>query len=333
MNIEQGLAEVIKNNGIIKFVDIGGTSLNGAVLQTEKLAAFIQEMKESTVLMDAARIIPMNSFSKDIDRISMDIDLESPVRDPTTGNITLTDQNPAFGVNTLNAKKLRARTRLTREGLEDNIEGNNLQTTVQSLFAGAGGRSQERIFIYGDTEETGASVPTGYKAIDGWIKKCGTKLYGTGTNKDYDPSIVDSSKDTYQFAVMLDALDPNYLEGACFFVPTTVAKSYQRGLKSRDTNLGDQANLQNGELTFEGHRVIAVPALNKPYDDPTFFGKKAMFFGKPENFVYGMWKEIEIDSQEDKDNEMYKFWIRMRSDCHFEDETKTVCALPAETKP
>lgn len=329
MNIEQGLAEVIRNNGIIKYVDIGGTSLNGAVLQTEKLAAFIQEMKGATVLMDAARLIPMNSFSKDIDRISMEIDLESPVRDPTTGNITLTDQNPAFGVNTLNAEKLRARTRLTKEGLEDSIEGNNLSSTVQSLFAGAAGRSLERIFIYGDKAETGASVATGYKAINGWVKKCGNVLYGSGATKDFDPAIIDSSKDGYQLAVMKDALDKNYKQGAVFFVPDTVATSYQRSLKSRDSNLGDQANLQNGELTFEGHRVISVPALDAPYDNPAFFGKKAMFFGKPENFVYGMWKEIEIDSQEDKDNEMYKFWVRMRSDCHFEDEDKTVCALPA----
>lgn len=332
MNIEQGLQEVLRQKGIIKFVDIGSDSLNNGVLTTGKLSAFIQEMKEATTLLDAARIIPMSGFKQDIDRISMDMEWEAPVRDEN-GNETLTDQDPDFGVNTLDVVKLRAKTGLTRDGMKDNIEGNRLSTTLTSLFGAAGGRALERTFIYGDTSVTSTGVAGGYKKINGWIKKCGTKLYGTGANKDFDPTVVDSSKDTYVFAEMLDALDPNYLEGACFFVPNTVAKSYQRGLKSRDTNLGDQANLQNGELTFEGHRVVGVPALDKPYQDNTFFGKKAQFFGRPENFVYGIWEEVEVRPFEDIPNDKWAFYMRLRGDCHFENETKTVCALPAETKP
>lgn len=57
MNINTALADVIRNNGIIKYVDIGGTSLDGAVLQTEKLAAFIQEMKASTVMNFNPKIV------------------------------------------------------------------------------------------------------------------------------------------------------------------------------------------------------------------------------------------------------------------------------------
>lgn len=331
MDINQALAQVIREHGIIKFVDIGAASLNKGVLSTDKLAAFVQEMKNATTLLDAARIEPMNSFKKDIDRISMDIELEAPVRDES-GNETLTDQNPTFATNTLSAVKLRARTGMSREALEDNIEQGNLQTTLTSLFGSAGGRALERVFIYGDTSVTDAGVKSGYKAVDGWIKKCGTKLYGTGTNKDFDPTITDSSKDTYQLAVIKDALDTAYLDGAVFFVPTSVALAYQRSLKARDSNLGDQANLQNGQLTFEGHQVIAVPALDKPYQDGSFFGKKAIFFGRPDNIVYGLWKQVEIRPYEDVPNDKWAFYLRLRGDCNFENETKTVCALPATAK-
>lgn len=334
MNIDQALAQVIREHGIIKFVDIGAASLNKGVLSTDKLAEFVQEMKNATTLLDAARLIPMNSFKKDIDRISMDIELEAPVRD-AQGNEVLTDQDPSFGCNTLDAVKLRAKTRLTNDALDDNIEQGNLQTTIISLFGGAGGRALERTYIYGNKSLTDAGIPTSYKAVDGWIEKCGTKIYGTGTNKDFDATVTDSSKDNYIFAAMLDALDPAYLDGAVYFVPTKMATTYQRSLKSRDSNLGDQANLQNGQLTFEGHPVIGVDALDRPYDDPSFLAgkaKKAAFFGKPENFVYGMWKQIQVRSQEDIDNDLWKFYLKLRGDCHFEDETKTVCALPAETK-
>lgn len=333
MNIEQGLAQVIREHGIIKFVDIGASSLNKGVLSTEKLAAFIQEMKSATTLLDAARLIPMNSFKKDIDRITMDIELEAPTRDPTTGAETLTDQDPTFAENTLDAVKLRAKTGLTREALEDNIEGQMLETTLTSLFGAAAGRALERVFIYGDTSVTSSSVATGYKAVNGWIKKNDNKLYGTGTGKDIDFTIVDPSKDTYPLAVIKDALDTNYLNGAVFFTPTSIALSYQRALKSKDTNLGDQANLQNGQLTFEGYPVIPVPALDKPYADAAFFGKKAIFFGPPSNIVYGMWKNVEIRPYEDIANDKWAFYLRLRGDCHYENETKTVCALPAETKP
>lgn len=335
MKIQQALLDVLRGNGIIKYVDIGPSSLNKGVLTTDKLGAFIQAMKEGTVLLDAARLIPMSSFKKDIDRISMDIELEAPVRD-ANGNEVLSDQDPAFGCNTLDAVKLRAKTRLTNDALEDNIEQGNLQTTLTSLFGTAGGRAWERVCIYGDTSITDTAVPTGYRAVNGWIKKNGNKLYGSGTGKDFDPSITDPTNENHPFAVMLDAQDDAYLENACYWVPKSVATKYQRSLKSKDTNLGDQANLQKGELTFEGYPVRAVPALGMPYKSASFMNgkaKKAWFFGPADQFVYGIWKNVQIRPVEDVENDLWKFFMRMRGDCHFEDETKVVCALPetAET--
>lgn len=332
MNLNEALARIVREKGIIKFVDIGASSLNKGVLQTAKLNEFIQAMKEATVLLDAARLIPMESFSKDIDRIDMEIDLEAPVRDPVTGNITLSDQDPEFGLNNLDAVLLKAKTRLTQEAIEDNIQGNTLPSTLTSLFGAAGGRSLEKIFIYGDTAETGGTVPTGYKAVDGWIKKthANNKFYGGGTTsgRDFDPDDIDDI-----FTTLYDAQNRAYLSRSIYFVAPQRASQYRRSLKSRDTDLGDQANLQAGNLTFEGRPVVEVPALAAPLDDGTFFGPEAVFFGPAANFVYGMWKTVTIRSDEDVENDMWKFFLRLRGDCHFENEKNLVLGLPSETAP
>lgn len=334
MNINQAMAKLLRDHGgILKFVDQGNTSLNLGVLQIAKLAEFIKEMKESTVLLDAARLQPMTSDIMDIDRITQEVELESPVRNPSTGEITLTDQDPTFAVNTLEAKKFRARTRLTQDAIDVNIEGQGLMNTMQTLLAQAGGRAMERVFLYGDTSQTSGSIPSGYKAIDGWIKSvaAGQILYGGGAagSRDFDPSNMRNILET-----MKDKQKGAYVERSVFFVPPKRATAYQRQLKDKDSDLGDQANLQGGQLTCEGRPVIPVPALQWRADNPTFFGPlDPMFFGPPENFVYGMFKDIQIRIWEDIDNELWKLRFGFKGDSGFENENNVVLGLPDVTKP
>lgn len=333
MTLDQAYKEILRKGGILKFVDQGASSLNHGVLQTAKLGAFIKEMKEATVLLDAARLIPMPTDTKEIDRITQEIELESPVRDPTTGAITLTDQDMTFAYNTLHAEKFRARTRVTQDALDVNIEGPAFINTANTMLAGAGGRATERVFIYGDKSQTSGSIPSGYKAIDGWIKCVDDDkvLYGGGTTsaRDFDPEDVDDILTT-----MYDEQKGAYLERSTFFLPPKLASAYRRTLKSKDTALGDQANLQAGQLTFEGRPIVAVPALQWKADNPTFFGpENPMFFGPAENFVYGMFKEVQIRIWEDIDNELWKLRYGFKGDCNFENEENVVLALPGETAP
>lgn len=333
MNIDEAARQVLRQNGIFKFVDEGAASLNNGVLTTAKLGAFIKSMKDATVLLDAAKLEPMTSDKKDLDRIDQEVELESPVRDAETGNITLTDQDPDFAYNTLEAKKFRARTRVTQDALDVNIEGQGLMNTIQSVFGAACGRATERAFIYGDTSQTSSSIPTGYKAIDGWIKCVDDDnvLYGGGTanQRDFDPSDIDDI-----FTKMKDAQKGAYLEQSTFFVPPSIAVGYQRTLKSRDSNLGDQANLSAGQLTFEGRPVVPVPALAWKAQNSTFFGPEdPMFFGPASNFIYGMFKQVELRVWEDIDNELWKIRYGFKADVNFSDETNVILGLPKVTNP
>lgn len=332
MNIDQAARQILRENGIFKFVDEGASSLNNGVLTTAKLGAFIKGMKDATVLLDAARMEPMTSDTKDLDRIDQEVELESPVR-AEDGTITLTDQDPDFAYNTLSAKKFRARTRVTQDALDVNIEGQGFMNTVQSVFAAACGRATERVFIYGDTSQTSSSIPGGYKAIDGWIKSVNSDkiLYGGGTanQRSFNPTDIDDI-----FTKMKDAQKGAYIDQSTFFVPPSIAISYQRTLKSKDSNLGDQANLSAGQLTFEGRPVVPVPALAWKAQNSTFFGPKdPMFFGPASNFIYGMFKEVQLRVWEDIDNELWKIRYGFKADVNFTDETNVILGLPEVTNP
>ena len=336
MDINNQLADYIKRSGIIKFVDTVETSLDDSVLQVEKEAAFIREVQKATTMLDNSRYIPMKSDKHDIDRITMEIDLEDGSRNASTAAITLTDQDPDFTLNQLDAEKLMAKTRLTYEALEDNIEQGTLETTLTQLFGNAAGRSVEKVFIYGDQDlVAGVNVPSGYTMINGWVSKVDSDqiVYGGGSAgaRDFDPSDIDD-----QLTVMYDALDPDYLEGSVFYLPSSKVSSYRRSLKSKDTPLGDQAVLQNGQLTFEGIPIYRVPALDIPINDSDFasnVSKEVSFLGRPANFVHGFKRGIMVESEKDIENQLYKFILSLRADCHFEDETKVVMGMPTTTAP
>ena len=328
MNINEQLGKVIRNNGMFKFVDTVVSSLDTSVLQVEKEAAFIQALEEASPMLDQSRYIRMKSEKKDIDRLDMEIDLEDGSRNSSTGVITLTDQDPSFYVNQLDAEKLMAKTRLTYESLEDNIEQGTLDNTVAARFGRASGRSLERIFIFGNKDLTpGANVPSGYAMIDGWIAKADDDQ--VLDSSDFSATDVETVLET-----MYDALDPAYIDGAKFWVPQSRISEYRRALKGKDTALGDTATTGNNQLYFEGVPLEAVPALSKPVVDSTFaanISKEVLFLGRPQNFVHGIKREITVESEKDIENQMYKFILSLRGDCHFEDETKVVVGRPSTT--
>jgi len=328
MNINEQLGKVIRNKGMFKFVDTVASSLDTGVLQVEKEADFIQALEEASPMLDKSRYIRMKSEKKDIDRLDMEIDLEDGSRNSSTGVITLTDQDPDFYVNQLDAEKLMAKTRLTYEALEDNISQGTLESTITARFGRAAGRSLERIFIFGNKDlSAGTYVPSGYPMIDGWIEKAD------------DDQVLDSSDFTATdietvLQTMYDALDPQYVEGAVYWVPNSRISEYRRALKGKDTALGDTATTGNNQLYFEGVPLEAVPALSRPLVDANFasnISKEVLFLGRPQNFVHGIKREIMVESDKDIENQMYKFILSLRGDCHFEDETKVVVGRPSTT--
>ena len=336
MNINQKLGEFVKKGGVIKFVDTVASSLDTGVLQVEKEAAFVQEIQKATVMLDGSRYIPMNSDKRDIDRITMELDLEDGSRNNSTGLISLNDQDPDFYLNQLAAEKLMAKTRITYEALEDNIEQGTLETTLTQLFGAAAGRSLERVFIYGNKDLTpGSNIPSGYATVDGWIQKVDSDqiVYGGGTanQRDFDPSDIDE-----MLSSMYDALDPSYRREAVYYLPDTKETSYRRSLKSKDSPLGDQVVLKNDKLTFEGIPIEPVPALDIPINNTTFadnISKEVAFLGRPSNFVHGLKRGMTVESEKDIINQLYNFILSLRGDCHFEDETKVVMAMPSTTSP
>lgn len=328
MNIHEKLYDLIKNNVTLKFIDIGkgDGKLDKGVLPPEKGKEFIQSLQKPTILLSDSRYVKMQSDTFDIDRINYDLDLEDGTRNQDTAQIKLKDQDPVFALNEMIARKLMAKTRLTTDAIEDSIAQKTFASTLMSLFGQAAGRSLERIFIYGNKNLTPSeNVPSGYTQIDGWIRKAKNVIKDFPNNK-IEPILTK----------MYDTLDPSYLSTSKFYVPTSRESEYRRALQHRNTSLGDESVTKNNTLLFEGIPVVPVPALDIPVRDPVFrdnISSETLFLGRPSNFVHGLHREITIKSAEDIENDLFKFVLSLRGDCHFEDETKVVIAQPEPPKP
>lgn len=330
MNIHEELVKVVRNNGIFKFVDVGeGEGLLGdGVLSVEKFNEFIKELRNETVILQNSRFLPMTSDKKEIDLMGMRIELEAPTRDGTTNEYSLTSQAPTFNTNRLSAELLMAKTMITYEALEDNIAGGQLESDLATSFGQAAGEALERVFVYGDTDETDGAVATGYKAIDGWIKKGKNILYGAGASSDFTGTdIIDT------FEKMYDALDPKYRKNAVYYVPDTVNTGFRRLIRDKDTDLGDECILKDGSLGFEGRPIVPAPVLDEPITNEDFFGPVAMFLTNPTNLVHGLKRQVMVESDKDILNQWKRYVLSLRGDCHFEMPDKTVIALPNEEPP
>lgn len=242
-SIDTKLYEHLKKNGVFKFVDIGEGKgrLGGGVLAVEKENEFVKAMQKATVILDDSRYIALKSSKHDIDRVEYEIELESGSRNQSTGDIKLVDQDPIFKLNELSVEKLMAKTRITTEAIEDNIEQKNLVNNLVDLFGRSAGRNFERICIYGNKKlPTIPEIPSGYRQINGGIQKKGNEIIP-----------YTDEKITEILTTMYDELDPSYIENAKFYVQTSRVSEYRRELKERQTSLGDTSVTSKGELLFE----------------------------------------------------------------------------------
>lgn len=339
-NINVLLGNLLKKGGILKFVDVGEGSgkLGGGVLAVEKAAEFIQAMKDETVILDAARYLSMKSDKRDIDLVSMRIEMHSARRDPVTGKIPLTSQDPKFKLNQLVAEKLMAMTSMTYEALEDNIQQGVLESVITSLFGGSIGAAEERIFVWGKKDADPTKVPsTGYTEVDGWLEKANPDniLYGGGssTARDFDPATGAINDDDGMFAAMYDAMPSKYRKKAVFFVPDKRNTEFRRTLKGKDTQLGDDANTGEKPLTFEGRPLVPAPVLDEPLEQPDFFQPETIMFTDPANLVWGAKRDLMIETDKNIYDQMYYWVASMRVDCNHENEDNTIFAQPGTTKP
>lgn len=249
---------------VTKFVDIGAGSgkLNDSVMQAEKADKFLQALSEATVFLDRTKMITSTNHKRELDTMSMDIELEAG-RISGTPQTLSNSQSATFLTRTFDAEELRALTGIHKTALKENIEGKSFMNTLTQKFGEANGRALEKVLIYGDTSSSTTGVATGYKVIDG-ILATATADSDAVDDLEFDLTATDIIE---EFRAIIDAFPDKYKEpgNVVMFVPAIVKRALRRELTDNHDKYGDIYEItKDGDLVLEDVVVISVPAFSTP---------------------------------------------------------------------
>lgn len=282
-------------NFVTKFVDIGNGSgkLNDSVFQAEKADTFLQALSESTVFLDRTKMITSSNHKRELDTMSMEIELEAG-RVSGTPQTLSNSQSATFLTRSFDAEELRALTGIHKTALKENIEGKGFMNTLSQKFGEANGRALERVLIYGNKASAVTGVATGYKVIDG-ILKTATADSSAVSDLEFDLTATDVIG---EFRAIVDAFPDKYKEpgNVVMFVPAIVKRALRRELTDNHDKYGDIYEItKDGDLVLEDVVVISVPAFSTPTngftDKPVVIATKEniQWLADPDN--------IEVESQ------------------------------------
>ena len=327
--------DIISSKGVFKLVD-DDSLLSGGLKAMEQLDKFIRVIEERSPVLEEATLRKMNSFETEISAIDAPRGYLYPGRVGADKIIPGEEGTDEFTVvsqgNVLNAQEFVMVVSIDFNTLEDTIEGPDFEQTVTELMANAASLDLETVFLRGDTSLT---IPSGnplLKTLDGWIKKAANKVYGythDGASPDFDPNGSDFPID--MFAAMEEAMPKRYLtprEELRFYVDWETYAAYRDIIAGRETSLGDEALLGRGELSYDGIPVRHVPSL----DDETatgLTGKQALL-ARPASMVWGVFREITVESDRRPRERVVEHVLTFRGDCTYSDVNSAVAALISE---
>lgn len=320
------------------------STLGGSVLQPEKFDRFVQQMEHSTTILPAARFIAMQSSKTDIDRtgftgriLKSGRDTSEDVRVLATGEFS----NPAFHTNQLNAQELQAVASLRDDALRRNLERDNFENTLIDLFAAAAGRDLEEYALLGDTELTYAQDDV-LHLTDGWVRRAANKLYGVGSDKDFDPSITIADNHVEDMLdAMLQALPKQFFGNPNdwkYYVSWQVFDAYRNILKARGTVLGDTAQTSQSQLWYKGVQLIYAPVIERSASlrgeaDADLIEGDLAILCNPDNMAWGIFHQVEIEREREAKARRTDFVLAFEGDADYEDENAVVVALRQKENP
>lgn len=332
--------EYLEANKVFKIVD--NSEITGGLKAMEQLAKFIEVVQQNTVILDEARMERMKSFQKEIAAIDTPTGYLYPGRATIGGQEVKVIPGETAGVsefslngyiqqNILNAKEFVLGLTIDYDTLEDTIEGPDFEGRIVSMLGQSASLDLEKVFLLGDTG-LGASTPILLKATDGWVKLAGGKVYGYdhgGVSKDFDPTSDAFPID--MFDAMLEAIDKRYLiprNDMRFYVDWSTFRAYREQIAARETVIGDEALLGQRELTFDGIPVVHVPNLDDK--EATAHTGRVALLARPTNMIWGVYREITVESQRHPKKRQVEHVLTMRADCTYADVNGAVVAKITE---
>lgn len=316
------------NKSIIEKADIAvsnlmttinsGASGTGGYLNPMQSNVFIRKLMDQPTIVNAIRVVPMNSPQMLIDKIGF----TSRILKASPGSGTALAPNnrsrPVTEQVTLNTTEVIAEVHLPYDVMEDNIERNSLEDTVMAMMT-------ERVSV--DLEEWVITADTG--SGDTFLAlKDGLLVQATSHIVDYSDSN-DRSITKEVFKNGYKALPNKYKRlraNLVFWSSHDIEIEYDSYIATRTTNLGDSKFSNKTQNHAMGIPVVPVSLM--PVD------KYILTY--PKNVILGVQRQIMIETERDIRARNLVVVVTLRMDLKFEEEdavVKCVGLNPNEDTP
>ena len=295
----------------------------GGILDREQYNQFMRDVEFNTTILKDAHYKKMNrekviSTGTLIEgRVLQDGYLENSRT--TNGNLVVA--KIGFGKAELTAHKLRAKLELLDDDLEDNIEGEQFQSTALSMMGNQVGEDLEAINLYGDTDLDYDDYPL-YHTYDGWIKQSTNVLESSeieGGEADFNvhDNTIEALFDACIKAVKPRIRQSTLMNRFAIYVPYEVEDAYRNLLKSRNTTLGDSMQTGGAPLMYKKYPIKAAPILDDE-EARELLGYAPVVAGTPDLWTWGVYKDVKVEPERKPDIEQTNFYYRIRGDAGLE---------------
>lgn len=267
---------------------------NGGLLTPEQNEQFIDMVQDTPTLLasnSGIRFVRMNGPQRHLNRIGFDSRILRAARQTGSaldagGNdryVRAADRaKPTTDQIELNTSEVIAEVRLPYEVLEDNIEGEKLQTHLLQLIASRASYDLEELGLAGDTTSGDA-----YLALqDGWLKRMSLHIVNN-LSAGVSPSM---------FTQGLLAMPQKYLRryGELRHIVSVANEiRYREAVSARATGYGDSALTQNIDLYAGGVKISNASQL------ATVNSGTVGFTTFLQNLIFGIQRSVRIEYERD----------------------------------
>lgn len=317
------------NSDIARRTDIALAQLeaNGGLLLPEQANRFIDFIQEQPTILAQARLERMNAPTKRIHRMGFANRIMRAARNGTTdnggpygdpgagsdsvrtyaGNTRYLDEADRSAVTTreieLVTKEVMAEVHIPYEVLEDNIEGESLESHIMRQMAERAAIDLEDWALNADT----LSADPYLALTDGFLKQSVSNVV--------DNVSAGISPDLFEAGLL--TMPQRYLRvvgNLKHFITVQDNIRYRANVAKRATGYGDSALTQDGQLVAYGVPVEPAPLM------PVATG----LFTFPSNMIFGIQRAITVETDKDIRAREIIIVLTARVDCLFDEEEAVV---------
>ncbi len=306
------------NEDLIKRADMALSDLtaNGGLLNPEQSNAFIDLVMEQPTILKQVRSIRMKGPESKINKIGFANRIMAAASqtggaedDGSNGRYLAKAKRAAPTTNkiVLNTSEMIAEVRLPYEVLEDNIEGQSLESHIMRLIAERAAIDLEEFALAGDT----ASLDTYLALQDGYLKRMTSNVVNNGS--------AGIGPDMFEDGLL--AMPQKYLRNLGQlrnFVSVGNTIKYRSRVAQRATGYGDSMLTGQQPIYAFGVPVDAAPML------ATVGAGDQGILTFPQNLLFGIQRDIRVETDKDIRSREYIIVLTARVALGIEDEEATV---------